>query len=399
MHKGLDKGGSAVVYLHHNPQPVAYCPAVINMWERLCSSLLRIVVINYQHFIKGLSTVAACACRLVVVPCHPLKILNSYTMQFTQIPTQHAALGGTLRYVVQRDQAATIDIRIYDDRSGELIGAKRFAATTEASFDAAPYLRRAVRFVPAVGATGVLSAVDRCIAARIEAQCGAELVTAAVRTFLPAEADFTAPALLTGMPHSRLIAAGECDELTLLTDAAGTICVTAQVEDALVAENYAIPAAGVWLFRLAADDFPGAESLTVDAGECGVVVYSCIAQPTGAQRLAWRSRAGSIEHYTFPVEHSAGIAVAKQRVEGGDGSRVTRVARRDVRRLVSAYEVQPMSEAVAEVIGAPEVWAVDAAGYVPVDVATTEATVRRIGELCALEIEVCSTQNKEVSWN
>ena len=35
-------------------------------------------------------------------------------MQFTQIPPQYAPLGSEVRYVVEQETAADIDIRIYD---------------------------------------------------------------------------------------------------------------------------------------------------------------------------------------------------------------------------------------------------------------------------------------------
>ena len=71
-------------------------------------------------------------------------------MQFTQIPQQYAPLGGELRYAVSREEAGNVDIRIAGAADAALLGAKRFAAVTEAAFDSSPYLRRQLRFVPAM---------------------------------------------------------------------------------------------------------------------------------------------------------------------------------------------------------------------------------------------------------
>ena len=92
-------------------------------------------------------------------------------MLFTRIPQQYAPLGGELRYAVSQEAAGNIDIRIVNAAAGPaegigaavspdgangagtagqtgdgsaLLGAKRFAAVTEAGFDIAPYLRRRV---------------------------------------------------------------------------------------------------------------------------------------------------------------------------------------------------------------------------------------------------------------
>jgi len=91
------------------------------------------------------------------------------------------------------------------------------------------------------------------------------------------------------------------------------------------------------VFRLDTRDFPEAETLTVDAGACGSVAYTVISAPTGARRLAWRSSAGGIEHYTFPVEKSESVETIRQRAYGAEGHLVarTRAERRTV--LVSAY--------------------------------------------------------------
>lgn len=90
-------------------------------------------------------------------------------MTFTQIPQQYAPLGGELRYTVTAAAAGTIDLRITDTRSADLIGARRFAGSASVSFDAAPCLRRAIRFSPVTGSTGFHVAEGRCIAAVVEA--------------------------------------------------------------------------------------------------------------------------------------------------------------------------------------------------------------------------------------
>lgn len=228
-------------------------------------------------------------------------------MTFTQIPPEYAPLGGELRYTVTTPETATLDLRIADAGNGTLIGAKRFAGVTSASFDAAPYLRRAVAFVPTTGSTGFHMADGRSVAAYIEAQTAqaagtAPSVHSPLRTFLPCRTNVTAPALLTSMPLVRLISHGECDELTLFSDEAVTVTVTAQAGTTATAESYRTATGGLHVFRLDTRDFPETETLAVDAGACGSVAYTVIPAFSGARRLAWRSSAGGIEHYTFPIE-------------------------------------------------------------------------------------------------
>lgn len=115
------------------------------------------------------------------------------------------------------------------------------------------------------------------------------------------------------MPLVRLISHGECDELTLFSDEAVTVTVTAQAGTTATAESYRTATGGLHVFRLDTRDFPEAETLAVDAGACGSVAYTVIPAFSGAQRLAWRSSAGGIEHYTFPIEKSESVETTRQR--------------------------------------------------------------------------------------
>lgn len=335
-------------------------------------------------------------------------------MQFTQIPRQYAPLGGELRYAVEQAAAGDIDIRIVDAAGGNgtgdpsvqagdgtaLLGAKRFAATASASFDAAPYLRRRLQFVPATGGTGFHTAAGRTVTAVVEAAAdGTTETVSPARTFLPGSQAAEAPCLLTSMPLSRLIPEGACDELTLLSAGACTVTVTAQAGDTATAESYRVAEAGLHLFRLDTRDFPGAESLTVDAGPCGVVLYSVIPARQEARRLAWRSSAGSVEHYTFPVVRTTTVRSVRQQAYGPDGRTVATAETDREALLVSAYEGPQVLEALAELTASPGVWSVDGDVYTPADVVTGEAVVQRHGTLSCLEIVVRPTRKTRTSWN
>lgn len=76
-------------------------------------------------------------------------------MTFTQIPPEYAPLGGELRYTVTTPETATLDLRIADAGNGTLIGAKRFAGVTSASFDAAPTCGAPSRSFPTTRKHGI----------------------------------------------------------------------------------------------------------------------------------------------------------------------------------------------------------------------------------------------------
>lgn len=340
-------------------------------------------------------------------------------MTFTQIPQQYAPLGGEIRYALTAEEAATFDLRIVDAGSGKVLGAKRFAGATAVSFDAAPILRRAVRFIPARGGTGFHATDGRTVLAFAEAATSSAVPAAAaqdagepaagdaadaplasaLRTFLPRMTPVAAPALLTTMPPTRLIAPGECDELTFFADEACTVTVTAQVGTIATAESYRTLTGGVHVFRLDTRDFPGAETLTVDAGACGTVAYTVVAAVPGSRRLAWRSSAGSIEHYTFPVEQSVTLETVKKRAYGSGGHLVARAATERRSVLVSAYETRAAVEALAEITASPDVWLAGGEEYEAVDIVTGKAVVHRHGAVSCLEIEIRPKHKTGMLWN
>ncbi len=324
-------------------------------------------------------------------------------MRFTQSPQPLAPLAGRLEYTVEHDNPATIDIRIIRTTDEAFLGAKRFAATDHAKCDIAPYLRPTLRFVPTTGHTGLYSAANRTVGALIEAtaeESNGETSTARSEacTFLPCTTTIEAPTWLTTLPASRLIPEGTAEELTLLASAPQTITVTARSPRQTTTHRYPVDEAGVHLFRLDTRDFPDAEMLIVDGGACGRIVYSVCRSPADGVRIAWRSGAGSIEHYTFPIESSALFVTEKQRAYGIDGH--TALVRHERRRtLRSALETRAMLEALAEIAASPEVWLVDDEEYTPIDVAAAQHTVHRHGALSSIEIEIRPKHKTLFSWN
>lgn len=201
------------------------------------------------------------------------------------------------------------------------------------------------------------------------------------------------------MPLVRLIPEDACDELTLLTDGPCIVTVTAEAGDTATAESYRVSEAGLHLFRLDMRDFPGAERVTVDAGTCGTVVYSVTPAVQGQVRLAWRSSAGSVEHYTFPIVRTTTVRTERREAEGPQG-RVVAAAETDREIvLVSAYETRSMLEPLAELTATAAAWIVTEKCYIPVDIATEEAVVQRRGTLSCLEIAIRPKRKKHAAWN
>lgn len=300
---------------------------------------------------------------------------------------------------VTNDTAQTIDIALKHTLTGELLGTKRFVNVSEATFDVSPIIRRSIRFAPQPAPTGYVSAVDRKIPVTVTAALMDDpnrKVHSPTRVYFAGAEMPAMLSLLTTMPTERLIAPGECDEVTLLFNIPPETTVTAQGPAGTVVRTYTPGSSGLQAFRLDTSDFPGAERITVEFDTCGKVEYTVVPVAQGARRIAWHSRTGSLEHYTFPIELTASVETQKTRISGADGTEVISAAREQRLRLRSAYETRAMLETIAEILVAPEVWIVDATGYRKVDVLSDQAVVHRHGVLSCLEIEIrpCRTTER-----
>lgn len=320
-------------------------------------------------------------------------------LSFHTLPAEYTPAWRRAECRVTSDRAQTIDIALKNGLTGRLLGTRRFADTTEATFDAAPVVRRSIRFDPKPAQTGFIWAADRKAPVTIEAAPLDEptgKIESSSKVFYAAEIEAPMRSLVTTMPLQRLIAPGECDEITMLVDEAPRATVTAQGPAGTETRTYTTWNSGLLVFRLDTSEFPDAERLTLDTGLCGKVEYTLVPATRGARRIAWHSRAGSLEHYTFPVELTATVETQKNRIYGPDGHETVGIDREQRLRLRSAYESREMLEALSEILAAPEAWIVDAEGYRAVDVVSEQAVVHRHGVLSCLEIEIrpCRTADR-----
>lgn len=309
-------------------------------------------------------------------------------MQFSQIPPDYAPLGAPLRYVfADTAPAHTFDLQVFDYGIGDVVGARRLFDTQAGQIDIAPILRNRLRFQPGTSATGFYDAADRYLIVDVEI----EGVRSPVRNFLPRCSQVELPALLTTLPVKRVVVRGGCEELTLVTATACTAVVTAYAGGQSSTRSFTATQPGVVLFRLNTADFPDAERLSVRFDRFAQVSWEVVEARACGCRVAWRSEAGAIEHYDFPVVREERIDCRRSVVrDAGNGRIVAQTEADRVRTLLSAYETRDTLRALAGILHAPQVWVVepDGGGYTSVEVASTSAGVRRHGSLCNLEVEL-----------
>ena len=144
--------------------------------------------------------------------------------------------------------------------------------------------------------------------------------------------------------------------------------------------------------------FPGCGACD---GRCRDVRHGRLFRDSGRSGTgaAWRSSAGSVEHYTFPIVRTTTVRTERREAEGPQG-RVVAAAETDREIvLVSAYETRSMLEPLAELTATAAAWIVTEKRYIPVDIATEEAVVQRRGTLSCLEIAIRPKRKKHAAWN
>lgn len=289
-------------------------------------------------------------------------------MTFTALPRMYDSVAGELIYTLEGlDAAGHTDVHILNARSGDTLSLKRFYRTTTASVNVAPAARTAIRFTPPAGLTGIRSVPER--SAEIVVEAAGE--RSPVRLFTAGSSLPDRPSVPTTLPARRTLARGEYEELTLLVPDNGQVELTRRMSDGTSqSEVFQLPSGNRPVaFVIEANRHAlGTERLDVvvrSAGEAiGTFTYDLVIRSAGARRVAWRSSAGSIEHFTFPVEKELCQIVGQDDAPVRPGTVLGPRSR--ILTLLSGYLPRREVAALAEIVRSPEVWIVSNAGYVRV---------------------------------
>lgn len=304
-------------------------------------------------------------------------------MQFTTIPQDFSSLFGNVIYSIECDVPTSFDAEIIDTQGGLVIGVKHFDNVTRCDINIAPYLRRKIKFTPTVGATGFVKS-DAIVSAAVKIGN----LQSPARRFVATNTMLTSATILTTMPSKRCITHGQSDVITIFSPASYTVAVTAYSEHLTECESYNSTGDEVVAFRLNTHDFPDAERIVVSIGNFGELEYAVVPHGQSAQRMAWRSTAGSIESYSFPIEKERKIEVSKKMMEGADGRHDLAIECEELITLLSAYEIAQTIDALSEIVSSPQVWMVDNDGYHPTYIPQRSILITRHGELSFTEIDV-----------
>ncbi|MEG1622348.1 MAG: hypothetical protein RR330_03135 [Alistipes sp.] len=325
-------------------------------------------------------------------------------MIFTQFPNNYASLYQPLIYAFEdQEPPRTLDVEIMDAPSGKILAAKRLYRTSSGEIDIAPILQRMVQFQPTTNlTTGFELAAKRSMT--ISLRIGADASVA--RTFLASEQLLEPSVLHTTLPLERLIARGEADELTLMSGV-GIVEVTALTGSLVDHRGFLPPTNQPFphVFRLCTTDFGKADTITVAlytavGGTLLAKIRYTLTDPmVEGVRIAWVSRVGSLEHYTFPLRHALEEVQGRQIAATTAGLMATTTTHEQRLTICSAYEPQALLRALVEIGSAQQIWQATARGYTAVEIVPESHTICCYGALKALQFTLRPTTSNAVLWN
>lgn len=310
-------------------------------------------------------------------------------MTFTSLPEMFSSVFGPLAYTFSNAAETELFLEILSTRDGSRIGSKRFYNTPTGTLNIAPMVRKNIRFVPSSGMTGFCNSESR--SASVQLAVGTTY--SEVRTFVAAHDSVKPSRILTTMPSHRIIAYGESDEITCCIPGQHTVTVTSDITAEALTYN-AIGGEELTLFRLNTRSFlPSVGTITVRIATAGQTVaeigYTVVPKCDEGCRIAWRSRAGSIEHYTFPVVKSVVQKIRKEQVLTDDAATKISVSATNGRRpSPRPSNPPPLSKRWPKSPHRPKSGRSTATKYEEVDILTREQTIGRHGSLGCIEISL-----------
>ncbi len=319
---------------------------------------------------------------------------------FTTYPENYSSLYSELLYSYSTDSSSEssteeegdLTLYIVDVATDDILGVKKFYASTTAQINIAPIVRSYA--YPSV-VTAESGFVTDSTSGTIEVVVADDNdLQSESRRFTLSRSSENQIGLLSTLPAlKRTMVLGESELLTFRVDPTKSVTVTqsqfvVEYDSAVGVKSYAIDAqeSGFVTFNIVADPLDEISStlneesldsleLTVKQGDETIaqIQYIVVDPPVDPIRLAWISSRGSIEHYTFPV-------VSQRSYEGAGGDSLT---------ISSAYELYEVRRAIAEVIESPKVWiALDTGGYLEVEVESESVDLSAMSDIGCVELKI-----------
>ncbi len=321
-------------------------------------------------------------------------------MRITE-PSTRAAYQDVVYRLTEADPASRTEVSILlsaDGHNATVAGKKICHGRADYEINIGPYLRRAFDVEPVGEAEGGLSYPSgRTIFGTISAP-GAD--TPGYIAYTCGTADAAGYDVLSDAPYRHKIAAGEADEISLLTSGAGTCSCTAYTQTGRQLFGFAgNERESMLTVRVAPADLEGVEYFEVRYEgpriSGSLRRYDVVQRGEGATRLCWMNRFGALDYYTFECVDS-NLKTRRQYIETLSGAEINTLAGEAHTTLASDWEEAATLRWLAQIVNSPRVWVCEQDGsYRRVEVAS-ESIRHPEGDAAPARIEFAIRNMNEI---
>lgn len=305
-------------------------------------------------------------------------------MNIKTSPAPYATAVEPLLYTLEGlDPDTVTTVEIVNADNGATLGTLRLRGLAERSIDVAPYLRRHFVLAPTINsatyAVGLPFSIINCYI-RI-GDIESDVLHASLAA--PHNAPLVPKMLLSDKPLRRTLAAGESDDLRLISedgtigasfvlfDEAGnaTPCTISTSEReqmvCLVVDFDSLQA------RVSAPLKRIEATLNTSKGVVATIIYDVVERGSTSLRVAWVNSYGACDQHTFEGRGSRKVSIERSRVVGSHDPITTR---RTTLTLDSGIMPHDALNALLSLLASPAVWLIVDGSLRKVEVVTTDYT-------------------------
>lgn len=287
-------------------------------------------------------------------------------MNITSSPAPYASAVEPLLYTFEGlDPDAVTTVEIIKTDNGTTLGTLRLKGLAKRSIDIAPYLRRHFILDPVTNSgTYSVGHPDSIINCHIRVG-DIESQTLPATLSAPHNSPLAPNELLSDKPLHRTLAAGENDDLRIISED-GTIAAIIQLIDGKgIATPYTVSSSEREQIVGVVVDFDTlqarvtsplkriAVTLHTSKKEIGTIIYDIVERGAASHRLAWFNSLGACDMHTFEGCGGRKVTIERSRVAGAPDPLTTR---RTTITLDSGIMPHDSLDALLSLLSSPAVW-------------------------------------------
>lgn len=320
-------------------------------------------------------------------------------MRFISTPGYLSSWSEPLLYTVatENEQSEELRIGIYNADDDSLIGEKVLRGVSEETIDIAPLLRNRLKpsLPQTITSTGVVRYNTSC---KVYLKCGDTQSPTLLLTAAKADSQRLLT-LLTEQITTRTIAADECDMIGFIATLSGCFARITTYGKESSTRTISLGETGQAALVITPATLGDCDQIEVEMGYSSTIfhklTYEVKRNLRGSRRIGWLNKWLAPEQYTFPMRKSILIKAVRRHMETVLGRGAGEVERDGELKLVSAYEPTEQLQALANIVGASDVWIVEGCTRRSIDLITDRIILSPSNTLGFIEIDIRAAKEGE----